>query len=104
MPGHFTEDTAWTRGRPLTEIPSNLAHILDTTYADNRDYVIPVGDDEEEVQELIRFGKLHARHKGLSFRYYFSENDTGVPQIRFRLTDKRTYVKKNTEYWKGGTT
>lgn len=101
MPGHFTPDTAWKRGRPEIEVPEDLITILDATYTDKKDYVVPCEEDDHEAGELIRYGRLHARHKGLSFRYYFSENGNGESQLRFRMTDKRTYTKKNPQYWDG---
>lgn len=101
MPGHFTTETAWKRGRPEIEVPEDLITILDTTYTENKDYVVLCEEDDYEAGELIRYGRLHARHRGLSFRHYFSENGNGESQLRFRLTDKRPYTKKNPEYWDG---
>lgn len=100
MAGHYAE-TAWKRGRPQVEIPPDLITILDTTLRQGKDYVVEAEEDDYEAGELIRYGTIYARRKGLSFRYYFCQNRRGVSQLRFRLAEKRTYVKRNSTYWDG---
>jgi hypothetical protein len=92
--------SVWSVGRPRKQIPSELRKILDDTYAQNTDYVTYGDPDGADVQELIRHGKLYAERRELSFRYrILAPQPGGEAEIRFRLTRKRRYVKRNTHYW-----
>ncbi len=92
--GHFAE-TIWGRGRRATEIPGPLRDILDTTYRDGTDYVVHGRAEDPQAQEIVRYGRIYANRKGLSFRYVFTQD----ARLRFRLSDKRSYTKKNRAYW-----
>ncbi len=95
MAGQFTEETVFGAGRPPTQIPKNLADILDATYKDDRDYLILGREDDHECQEIVRLGRIYAKRRGLSFRYLF----TADGRLRFCMKPKRPYTKRDLNYW-----
>jgi hypothetical protein len=90
----------WSVGRPRKQIPSSLRKILDDTYRQNTDYVVYGDPHGEEVRELLRFGRLYGERTGLSFRHLVRNRQSdGTAEIRFRITRKRVYTKRNLQYW-----
>jgi hypothetical protein len=94
MAGQYTESILG-RGRPLTDIPSAFVKILEATYRDDKDYILPGREDDPDATEIIRYGRIYAKRKNLSFRYMF----TSEGKFRFRIADKRPYTKRNIQYW-----
>lgn len=95
MAGHYAE-TLWVgRGRRATEIPGPLKDILDSTYRDDTDYVVQGRADDPDALAIVRYGRIYARRRQLSFRYVF----TADARLRFRISDKRVYTKTNLQYW-----
>ena len=94
MAGHFAE-TIFARGRRLTVIPEKLEGIFQDTYTKGEDYVVQGREEDPDAQEVVRYGKIYAKRKGLSFRYAFTQD----ARLRFRVADKRPYVKKDLKYW-----
>jgi len=100
MDGEYAPATRWKLGRPTKQIPTALRTILDNTYAQNTDYVVYGDPDGEEMRELVRCGRLYAERRGLSFRHLVcDQKPDGNAQIRFRLTKKRVYRKRDMTYW-----
>jgi hypothetical protein len=99
MAGEF-KPTLFGAGRRMLEIPPRLAEILDTTYRDNKDFVVLGREDDDEVQDIIRYGRLYAQRKNLSFRHVCSADG----RFRFRLKDKRPYQKRDIAHWNRSTT
>lgn len=94
MAGNF-DDTVFSRGRPLTEIPPDLVKILDTTLHENKDYVVTGEEGDEDVDDIMRYGRIYANRKGLSFRCVFTSDG----KFRFRLKEKRPYNKRDQGFW-----
>lgn len=94
--GGLAGDTLWAAGRPLKKIPDALVKALNATYESGRDYIISAQEHDPEAEELIRCGKLYAKRRNLSFRHHFYRDDDGTPRLRFRMKDKRVYVKRKT--------
>lgn len=93
-------NTVWTVGRPKKQIPSSLKKILDDTYQQNTDYIVYAKVGSNEVQELLRCGRLYAERRNLSFRHMVRNVQAdGQAEIRFRITRKRRYTKRNLQYW-----
>ena len=92
--------SVWVAGRPKKQIPSSLKKILEDTYRQNTDFVVYDDPESEKMRELIRFGKLYAERTNLSFRHLVRDRKPdGTAEIRFRITRKRVYTKRNLQYW-----
>lgn len=99
MEGRHSE-SVWVAGRPKKQIPSSLKKTLDDTYRQNTDFVVYGKPGSSEVIELLRCGRLYAERTGLSFRHLVRNVQAdGTAEIRFRITRKRTYTKRNLSYW-----
>ena len=100
MQGQFTARADDTMGRPRKEIPAALRKTLDTTYDNKTDYVVEGRIGGAEFDQLVSLGRLYATRRGLSFRYRITdEQPDGSAKIRFRLTDKRPYIKRDSNFW-----
>jgi hypothetical protein len=92
--------SVWAVGRPKKQIPSSLKKTLEDTYRQNTDFVVYGDPESEEVRELLRFGRLYAERTNLSFRHLVRDRKPdGTAEIRFRITRKRAYRKRNLQYW-----
>ena len=100
MDGDYAPQSRWKLGRPVKQIPTALRQILDTTYQQKSDYVVYGDPEGEEVRELLRCGRLYAERRQLSFRHMIcDQKPDGTAEIRFRLTKKRVYRKRDLTYW-----
>lgn len=95
--GHFAtpQQAPMPVGRQRKDIPAALVQVLEETYRQGLVYEEQI-DDTEDVQELLQLCQLHARRRGLSFRYRLYEDDDGRPWVRFRMCRKRAYTPTHT--------
>lgn len=89
------EEAPMPVGRQPKEIPGRLVQLLEEVYSKGLVFEEEV-DDDDDVNELLRLCQLHARRRGLSFRYRLYEDDDGRPWVRFTMCRKRTYTPTHT--------
>lgn len=89
------EEAPMPVGRQPKEIPGRLVQLLEEVYRRGMHYEEQL-DDGDDVDELVKLCQLHARRRGLSFRYRLYDDDDGRLRICFTMCRKRVYTPTHT--------
>ena len=77
-------------GPPRKAVYDWIIEELETSYEDNEVRTLYDVEPSEDVDEFLSACKLHAKHRGLSFRFNWDADN-----LHYQMTDKRAY-RKNT--------
>jgi len=81
------------RGAPALQVDPVLIQYLEASYREDTCIELPADPEDQDTKDLIRMIKVYANRQRKSAQVQFFEED-GASHLRFRMRDKRPYVRK----------